>query len=198
MKIVFFNLKGGQGKTSLAVNLALRLDMNIITNDLFTPYDKVLPEKYFIKIERNQDFPDFDEDLDIIYDLGGWIDERTSKIIKEADLIIIPMINKTINNEVSINSINAVLKHNKNILLIANCIEKPSDYKDISNLVNHFFSSENLPLLEIKKTTALDKMFERGMSIEKIVNEDKTLAFPYRKFIDQFDKIVTFVNNKRD
>lgn len=197
MKIVFFNLKGGQGKTSLAVNLALTLDMNIITNDIFTPYDRVLPDKYFIKIEKDKDFPEFEEDIDIIYDLGGWIDERTLELIRQADLIIIPMINKSINNGVSINSINSVLKYNKNILIIANSIERPSDYEDIAKIVEYYFQKENIPILEIKKTTALDKIFEKGMSIDRIIDENKALAFPYRKFMEQFNKIIKFINHKR-
>ena len=56
MKIVIFNIKGGQGKTSLAVNLALTLNAGVITNDVYSPIEKVLPEKQFMKIALNSDF----------------------------------------------------------------------------------------------------------------------------------------------
>jgi hypothetical protein len=37
--------------------------------------------------------------MDIIYDLGGWIDNRIIKVIEDVDLVIIPMINSNMGNK---------------------------------------------------------------------------------------------------
>ena len=58
MKIAVFNLKGGQGKSSIALNLALSLKFDVISNDKITKLEKILPEDNFMKIEKDQDFTD--------------------------------------------------------------------------------------------------------------------------------------------
>lgn len=194
MKIVIFNIKGGQGKTSLAVNLALTLNAGVITNDLYSPLEKVLPENQFVKVDINSDFPDIlEDDIKLIYDLGGWIDIRCIKLLKEADLIIIPIINDYINNQVAINTIEEVKKYNENILIIANRTEK-NDYEEIKTLINGFYGTK-FQVLELKKTTAFSKIFAKAKSIENIIKEDKLLAFSYREVEKQLQKIVNFINN---
>ena len=192
MKIVMFNLKGGQGKSSIALNLALTMDMNIISNDIITQIEDVLPPDNFLKIGKDEDFPNIEEDIDIIYDLGGWLDNRTISILKQADLIIIPMINGIMNNKTSLNSIEQVKNINKNILIIANKTKK-DDYNIICELVNKYFSEENFPILELRETTAFEKIMEKEESIQNIVEKDKLLKFSYSRVVEQFNNIITFI-----
>ncbi len=195
MKIVVFNLKGGQGKSSIALNIALSLNFDVISNDKITKLEKILPEDNFMKIEKDQDFPDIIENLNIVYDLGGWIDKRAVKPIKEADLVIIPMINTEMNNEVSINSINQVKQFNDNIMLIVNKSRK-NDFEYIKNdVIKTYFPDDDFPMFEIMDTTAFEQMVKRKMSIHDIVESDPLLKYNYRKVNGQFDKILDFINN---
>ena len=56
MKIMIYNIKGGQGKTDIALNLALTMDFNLITNEPLSPLDMVLGEDNFLKLGQNDDF----------------------------------------------------------------------------------------------------------------------------------------------
>jgi cellulose biosynthesis protein BcsQ len=195
MRIVVFNLKGGQGKSSIALNLALSLNFDVISNDKITKLEKILPEDNFMKIDKDQEFPDIIENLNIVYDLGGWIDERAIKPIKESDLIIIPMINTEMNNEVSVNSINQVKQYNKNIALIVNKSKK-GDYEFMRDeVIKICFPNDNFPIFELMDTTAFEQMLKRKMAIKDIVNIDPLLKYNYRKINGQFNEIINFINN---
>lgn len=195
MKIAVFNLKGGQGKSSIALNLALSLKFDVISNDKITKLEKILPEDNFMKIEKDQDFPDIIENLNVIYDLGGWIDNRAIKPIKEADLVIIPMINTEMNNEVSINSINQVKQCNDNIMLIVNRSKK-NDFEYMKNdVIKTYFPNDDFPIFEIMDTTAFEQMLKRKMPIQEIVEVEPLLKYNYRKVNKQFNEIINFINN---
>ncbi|MDR1926361.1 MAG: hypothetical protein LBQ13_01565 [Endomicrobium sp.] len=195
MRVVIFNLKGGQGKTSLAINLALTLNAGVVTNDVYSPLEKILSDNQFLKIGMDEEYPEIVEDnMLVIYDLGGWIDRRSIKLFKAADLIIIPVINDFINNQVSINTIEEVRKHSDKILIVANRTEK-NDYLEIKSIMDGFYKNDKYPILEIKKTTAFSKIFEKGKSINNIIAEDKLLAFSYREVQRQMQSIVDFIKN---
>ena len=188
-----FNLKGGQGKSSIALNLALTLKMNVISNDAITQIEDILPEDNFLNIGRNEDFPDIEEtNIDIIYDLGGWLDNRIFKVVEQADLVIIPMINGIMNNKTSLNSIEQMKKITKKILIIANKTKK-DDYAIICELIKRYFPDDNFPVLELKETTAFEKILEKEKSIGDIVENDKLLRFSYHRVVEQFDEIIKYI-----
>ena len=122
------------------------------------------------------------------------MDTRVVKPLQEADLIMIPMINSEINNEVSINSINQVKKINDNIIIVANKCKR-NDYSIISELVNKYFPKDNFPIFELMDTTAFEQMVVKKMSIQKIMDLDPLLRYNYKKINEQFNNIINFIRN---
>ena len=187
-----FNLKGGQGKSSIALNLALTMDMNIISNDVITQIDDT-------KINKMNDLKKYiysksPNDMVTLHikraNKDFFISKQANRITKY--IIIIPMINGIMNNKTSLNSIEQVRNINKNILIIANKTKK-DDYDTIYELVNKYFPEEKFPILELRETTAFEKIMEKEESIQKIVEKDKLLKFSYSRVVEQFNNIITFI-----
>ena len=68
MKIAIWNLKGGQGKTVLSLSLAMLKGFYVVTNDVHSPIDDVLPEGHALRLGIKDVLPDVPDNIDLIYD----------------------------------------------------------------------------------------------------------------------------------
>jgi cellulose biosynthesis protein BcsQ len=186
MKITVYNFKGGVGKTSIALNIVLSLDMGIITNDVYSPIENILPEKQFIKLEKDMSIPEIPEGMNIIFDLGGYIDTRAIEALRQSDKVLIPVTNDLINLQVTINAINEIREFNENLIIIANRTVK-DDFSDISQAIKQFY---DFPVLELKQSRVFSNLFQEKKSIRDIVKQGGLKAYSYRIINEQFDELL--------
>jgi len=189
MKITVYNFKGGVGKTSISLNIALTCDFGIITNDVYSPLERVLADEQFIKIEHEQSLPEIPDEYNIIFDLGGHIDKRAIEAIKQSDFVLVPVTNDFVNLQVTINAIGEIEKFNKNIVVIANRTVK-NDFPEISQAVRKFY---DYPVVELKLSKAFSNIFQEKKSIKDMVAEGGLKAYSYRFVNEQFDELLKFL-----
>lgn len=192
MIFVIYNFKGGEGKSKIALNLAMTMNYSIITNDVFTPIENVLPENRVLKIHPNQDFPDVTKTDKIIFDLGGYPDQRVVKILKLAKYILVPITNEDDNIQVGINAVDAIAEYNNNIVIIANKTER-GDYEYIKGDLSKIYK---YPIFNIKKSTALNKLSRRKKSIQDVVDSDPLLRYSYKAIHQQFVDLIDFISEE--
>lgn len=190
MELVVWNLKGGQGKTVLSVSLAMLYDFYVVTNDVHSPIDDVLPEGKALRLNNTESLPKIPDSINLIYDFGGYPDSRVIDAAKQADYVVIPIIYESpLEMQVTINAIGEIEEYNNNIIIIANKCQK-GDFARVHKVLKEFY---DYPILEIKKSTAFAKAIEQKMSLQKIMESNKLLAYHYAKPLEQIKKIMEII-----
>jgi len=189
MITVIYNFKGGEGKTKIATNLALTMKHSIVTNDVYSPIDKIFPQEKVLKLYPKDEMPDFDANDDIVFDLGGYADARVISVLKKAKYIIIPITNEEDNIEVAIGAIDEIGKHNKNIVIIVNK-STGNDFNEVSADLGKMY---NYPIFEIKKSRVVRRLTAEGKSIRELANQGGLFKYNYSKIADQFDDLINFI-----
>lgn len=191
MKITIFNLKGGQGKTTVSVALALSYGFLIVTNDEYSPIDKVLPKGHVKSLGRGESLPSVPDTAKIIYDFGGYPDERVISAMEQSSWVIVPVIYESpLDVQVTIKTVREIEKHNKNILLLINKA-KEEDAQGIKEIFDDFFQ---YPILRLKQSNAFVKMIKLKKSIQDLTQGNVLLRYSYKEPLEQIQAIKDFIS----
>jgi cellulose biosynthesis protein BcsQ len=193
MKITVYNIKGGVGKTDISLNLALTMDFAIITNEPFSPIEKVFGESRFIKLERDDELPELPADqYDVIFDLGGYLDNRAISALKQSDCVIVPLINEFKDVHTTVNFIQEIEEYNKRIIIVVNKAQK-GDFENIKEIMKKNYP--RYPVLEIKSSRSLPNIMREKKSIKEMVEEGGLKAYFYKSVASQFEKLIKTINS---
>ena len=191
MRIVVWNLKGGQGKTVLSLNIAMLEGMFVVTNDVHSPIDDVLGEDRTLRLSMRDPLPDVPANVPLIYDFGGYPDARIIEAAKTADHILIPLVYESpLEMQVTINAISEIERYNPKITIILNK-SKPGDYERARDVLGQFNS---YPILEVKQSTAFVRSIEQKKSLKQLIDENGLFSFHYSKPLEQLRAIIAHIS----
>lgn len=192
MRVLIYSFKGGTGKTSLALNLHLTLDYGVITNDQYSPVDKVVSPKRLMILKEGQGIPFEALDkaqADIIYDFGGYVDKRVVSAMEDADVVVIPTTNSFSEIQVARATAVEAEKYNAKIIFVANKAGK-GDLDQVSKALGQWFS---YPVLPLKNTRALARIYSAKKSLRDWKASTPLNKFVYGDAADQFEAIIAAI-----
>ena len=196
MKITICNAKGGVGKTCIALNLAFEMKYGIITNDIYSPLESVIGPKHFIKVGTSEetridpdltdDYPDFADDIDLIYDLQRPIGKREMKVIEASDWVIVPTLTDYIDMHVTSATLWRLQDVTDRIIIIINKTAR----NDFAEAREQLSKSFDYPFFEIRKYEAVPGVFDRKASLRDVMENPSQLC---KTVFLQFEAIIKHV-----
>ncbi len=180
-KILIWTIKGGCGKTNISAELALRFNYPAITNEKGSMLSHILSEERIKILSDNEEAPNYD--VGMIFDFGGYIDNRIKDIARKSDFVIIPTLPEVSDIQGCINTVQNIKKFNRNIVIIANKTKGTDDVNFVKETINEI---EDLPVFEIKESRALPNIYIEKKSIQKMMKDNPLLRYSYRKINKQF------------
>ena len=186
MIVTFFSLKGGQGKTTIASAFAAKEGFGVITNDVYSPLERIFPANQFRKVMPDEDFPSVNN-INVCYDLAGGFDNRSTKILKDSDIVVLPLVYNFLDFSVSINSIAELLSINKNVITIVNRVKIVTDFQYAKNALDKYFNA--LEIFKLKESRLFQLFFESApptRTLEEITNLNGLNRYQFTEPLKQF------------
>jgi cellulose biosynthesis protein BcsQ len=192
-KITVYSLKGGQGKTTIAVAVAKELDFGIITNDIYSPIEKMFSKEMVLKLEPKEPLPSA-EDLsggEIIFDFGGYLDPRVIPALEMSDYVVIVVASfDTLDAEGFVSTVVEVERHNKNIIIVLNKTTE-EEAKAIKEELKK--DDYHYPVFEIRKSKAFVNMIDDKKPISQYVKEGGLKGYTYKPASEQLNKLIQYI-----
>jgi MinD superfamily P-loop ATPase len=188
MKIVVWNLKGGQGKTVLSVAIAMLEDFYVVTNDVHSPIDEVIGEDRALRMGMRDPLPEVPEGINLIYDFGGYPDARIIDAAKQADVVVVPIIYESpLEMQVTLNALGEIEKYNDKIVIVLNKA-KAGDFERAKAVFEQF--DIHYPVFEVKQSTAFSRAIVHKKSLQQMVDESPLFSFHYSKPLEQVRTLI--------
>lgn len=193
--ISIYNVKGGVGKSTIARELAYKLDATLVD------CDKGGAQEYMETLKVIKALDDIPLDIDaksVIYDFPGQHDPRRDAIIDVSSLVIIPYTPTLYSQLNTVDSFAQVWSHNRNVFMIANMLKED---KDLSRSKDEFEETLNqydydigeILILPLHYTRGLQSAENKGKSIYRLRDESAINKMNYDKVCREFDAIVDIV-----
>jgi MinD-like ATPase involved in chromosome partitioning or flagellar assembly len=201
MKVLFYSVKGGQGKTTHSISYAKYKQALYLTNDYESGTLDIYQDMFsknqlqIIKPETTLNFSDLENIDDIVFDFGGWVDDKIEIIAKKVDIIVIPIFYQSIADLMPcIKTINSLSKYNKNIVILIN----NTDTKDVEELKKHLEKKFNdYKIFIINKSKYINRLANEGETIFDLLKKGGIIKFNLIRtgLIEQIKQLYNYLDN---
>lgn len=160
MKILVAAVKGGVGKTGIALNLATYIGAQCVTNDIVANDNSDIiqlePKKRSIPIK-------FCAQVPVVFDFGASynsLDHKLAHAVKLSDVITIPTLTDARSLQGTVDTVNLVKVADKPIAIIINNFTSESKFNHAKNYLIDALGQ--LPIFAIRTTTLFERVAKDG------------------------------------
>ena len=179
-----YNQKGGTGKTTIAFQLALMTESGLITNDSGNGFEWLGKER-FLEVHQSR-FPSLAKDTSVVWDMGGFLDNRIVGILPNIGCVVIPFRydRKSLTKTQTI--IKAIEPYSKNIVTVCNMLEKSKWEKEKEEIQNFL----KYPVVYLRNSQGFEESDQKKRSLEEIAKETRLKARHYSDVVQSLYQII--------
>ena len=192
-RLTVYHIKGGTGKTRIALNIALTLGWGVITNDEYSIVSRVISNSRCRILAPHDEFPRYPAEIPLVYDLGGKIDKRAGTAMEESRYVIVPILPYKEDIQTGLDFIAEIQEINPKTIIVVNKT-KPKQFNNIEKVLRGYYP--DFPVFELKSSTAMSRMVWEKKSIKEITNTNKLFRHHYQKLSQQFDQLINYIQGK--
>ncbi|GGD36222.1 hypothetical protein GCM10012288_07790 [Malaciobacter pacificus] len=187
MSYVVYSIKGGVGKTTLSVQISQMLDFTYVTNDSHSSAHNLMPEEkgFLVSKDEYKEIP-FDEN--VVYDFGGFKDERIKDILTKVNKVVIPTLTSIVDVQATLATLKDVINVNKNIIIVINRTKnnnKAVELKEyLTEEINKQFNSIFIPIIFVRDSSVLEDSLFDCEYIEDKAGNNRFKRHIYRNAIE--------------
>lgn len=206
-KIVVANNKGGVGKSLLSALLATHYRCPILGNDSWAPQERYLNthRKMYRKLNKTEALPNIKKDMPVVFDTGGWEDNRVIQMIRMSDLLIVPLTASRVDIDTTITFLRKASKLTRNIIVIANKAKryrkKLSDKEGIETHLQSILDCPDFaeyPVIELSESPLFSRVLNEGLPITDQSQQSISKAWfnhVYRNQLGQLETLLATIDN---
>lgn len=170
MKILFYSIKGGQGKTTHAVWYAKHLWAKLLTNDFESGtadvYGSVLEPGQIVTIAPGEEIK-VSDDENIVFDFGWWVESRVLQATEMADICVVPIYyQSTADLMPAVKTILTLEKHNENIVILINNTAL-ADAKELQGVLAERFP--NYRIFIVNHSRYIARLADEGKTVSEMM-----------------------------
>lgn len=161
MRVLFGSLKGGVGKSSLALNYAIHANSICLTNDIVTSDNcrviKIEPSKKRIPLQ-------YLNKTNMVLDFGAMstnIDPKVAHAARLADVIVIPTLTDTRSLKATVDTYELMKESGKPIVVIINHFTKQKKCDAAMQFLTDALGND-IPILTLRSTTLFERVSRDG------------------------------------
>ena len=192
-RLTVYHIKGGTGKTRIALNLALTLGFGVVTNDPYSVLERSLPKERRILLRPGESLPEIPETIPIIFDLGGYPDYRSIWAMRKSQVVIFPVLANKEDLQIGLDFLPEIRKHNRNIIIVVNRTS-PGEFVNARMVFRKYYP--DFPVFEIKESRAMSLIVERCLSIAELAKREVLHRRYYEKVDGQFEDIIVYMKKQ--
>ncbi len=196
MKILFYSIKGGQGKTTHAISYTKYKEALYLTNDFesgtLNIYQDIF-KKNQLQVIGPKDNLNIPDNLDIVFDFGGWVDEKIKKITKMCDVVVVPLFYQSMADLLPcLKVVSSLSKYNHNIIVLINNTET-KDIEDLKETLNKKLPQNKIFI--INKSKYFIRLANEGKTIFDLSKESGLNKYILKNLVKQIKEFYKYLNN---
>jgi len=178
-KVTIWSTKGGVGKTSICAELHFRLGFPVVTNEKLSMLPSIVDNKLLKILDDKEKIQNYNNN--IIFDFGGYVDNRIIDALKQSNYVIVPVTANAIDLQGCIDTIASIKDYNSNIII---AINKVKNKKDIEFTKNVLSKLGIFKYFTINDSKAMANIFKQKSSVTTMM-KNKLLNYIYRNINSQ-------------